>query len=93
MHREGAFNASSPSTARPRPKAERFTDELQHEVQKDDIAVTTFIPGDTGTRFWPGERRTKAVVGAAYADWLERGPYWNGMMQVEAVAEQIALLP
>ena len=26
----------------------------------------------------------------AYADWLERGPYWNGMMPVEDVGEEIA---
>ncbi|WP_380877200.1 oxidoreductase [Sphingomonas sp. DBB INV C78] len=87
VHREGAFSFLSIYGAT-KAGLERFTDELRHEVQKDDIAVTTFIPGDTGTGF--GQGWDEAVVGAAYADWLERGPYWNGMMQVEAVAEQIA---
>ena len=87
VHREGAFSYLSIYGAT-KAGLERFTDELRYEVQKDDIAVTTFIPGDTGTGF--GQGWDEAVVGAAYADWLERGPYWNGMMRVEDVAEQIA---
>ena len=27
---------------------------------------------------------------AAYADWLDQGPYWNGMMPVEVVGDEIA---
>lgn len=87
VHRDGAFSFLSIYGAT-KAGLERFTDELRHEVQKDGIAVTTFIPGDTSTGF--GQGWDEAVVGAAYADWLERGPYWNGMMQVEDVAEQIA---
>lgn len=87
VHRDGAFSFLSIYGAT-KAGLERFTDELRHEVQKDDIAVTTFIPGDTSTGF--GQGWDEAVVGAAYADWLERGPYWNGMMQVEDVSDQIA---
>jgi 3-oxoacyl-[acyl-carrier protein] reductase len=87
VHREGAFSYLSIYGAT-KAGMERFTDELRYEVQKDKIAVTTFIPGDTGTGF--GQGWNEAIVGAAYADWLERGPYWNGLMKVESVAEQIA---
>lgn len=67
---------------------EYFTEQLRHEVQKDNIAVTCFIPGDTSTGFgrgWDAE-----AAGAAFADWLEMGPYWNGMMPVEVVGDEIA---
>ena len=67
---------------------EYFTEELRHEVQKDNIAVTCFIPGDTGTGFGAGWK--PEAVGPAFADWLERGTYYNGMMPVEVVGEQIA---
>ncbi|ARS26235.1 SDR family oxidoreductase [Sphingomonas sp. KC8] len=87
VHRDGAFSFLSIYGAT-KAGMERFTDELRHEVQQDDIGVTTFIPGDTSTGF--GQGWDEQVVGAAYADWLERGPYWNGMMQVEDVGEQIA---
>lgn len=67
---------------------EYFTEELRHEVQKDGIAVTCFIPGDTSTGF--GQSWDADAVAAAYADWLDRGPYWNGMMPVEVVGDAIA---
>lgn len=67
---------------------EHFTEELRHEVQKDNIAVTCFIPGDTGTGFGAGWK--PEAVAPAFADWLERGTYYNGMMPVEVVGEQIA---
>ncbi|SNS05313.1 Short-chain dehydrogenase [Sphingomonas laterariae] len=87
VHRDGAFSFLSIYGAT-KAGLERFADELRHEVQKDDIGVTTFIPGDTATGF--GQGWDEAVAGAAYTEWLERGPYWNGMMEVEAVGEQIA---
>ena len=67
---------------------EYFTEQLRHEVQKDNIAVTCFIPGDTSTGF--GRGWAPEAVQAAYADWLDQGPYWNGMMPVEVVGEEIA---
>lgn len=67
---------------------EYFTEQLRHEVQKDNIAVTCFIPGDTSTGFGRGWNAEAAQ--AAYADWLDMGPYWNGMMPVEVVGEEIA---
>lgn len=67
---------------------EYFTEQLRHEVQKDNIAVTCFIPGDTVTGF--GRGWDPEAVQAAYADWLDQGPYWNGMMPVEVVGEEIA---
>ena len=67
---------------------EYFTEQLRHEVQKDNIAVTCFIPGDTSTGF--GKGWNPEAVQAAYADWLDQGPYWNGMMPVEVVGEEIA---
>lgn len=67
---------------------EYFTEQLRHEVQKDNIAVTCFIPGDTSTGF--GRAWAPEAVQAAYADWLDQGPYWNGMMPVEVVGEEIA---
>ena len=67
---------------------EYFTEQLRHEIQKDNIAVTCFIPGDTSTGF--GHAWAPEAVQAAYADWLDQGPYWNGMMPVEVVGEEIA---
>jgi NAD(P)-dependent dehydrogenase (short-subunit alcohol dehydrogenase family) len=67
---------------------EYFTEQLRHEVQQDNIAVTCFIPGDTSTGF--GKGWDADAVQAAYADWLEQGPYWNGMMPVDVVGEEIA---
>lgn len=86
-HVEGAFSFLSIYGAT-KAGLERFTDELRHEVQRDDIAVTCFIPGDTSTGFGTGW--DPDVVQDAYVDWLERGPYWNGMMPVEVVGDEIA---
>ncbi|WP_157215213.1 SDR family oxidoreductase [Flavisphingomonas formosensis] len=87
VHVEGAFSFLSIYGAT-KAGLERFTDELRYEVQRDNIAVTSFIPGDTSTGFGTGW--DPDVVQEAYADWMERGPYWNGMMPVEAVGEEIA---
>lgn len=67
---------------------ERFTKELCVEVRADNIGVTAFIPGDTATGFGAGW--DPQLTGAAYAAWLEAGPYWNGMMAAEEVGAQIA---
>ena len=86
-HVEGAFSFLSIYGAT-KSGLERFTDELRYEVQRDKIAVTSFIPGDTTTAFGTGW--DPDTMGQAYADWLERGPYWNGSMRVEDVGEEIA---
>lgn len=67
---------------------ETFTDELRHEVHRDNIAVTSFIPGDMATGFGLGW--DPAVVQDAYEDWMERGLYYNGLMPVETVGDEIA---
>jgi 3-oxoacyl-[acyl-carrier protein] reductase len=87
VHVEDAF-AHLSIYAATKAGLERFTKELRFEVQQDNIAVTTFIPGDTDTPFGAGW--DAARVQAAYADWMLQGPYWNGAMPVEAVGEEIA---
>jgi NAD(P)-dependent dehydrogenase (short-subunit alcohol dehydrogenase family) len=67
---------------------EHFGKELREEVRADNIAVTTFVPGNTRTSF--GARWDPAATAAAYAEWLEYGTYWGGMMEPEAVGETIA---
>lgn len=67
---------------------ERFTDELRREVQCDNIAVTTFITGDTATGF--GAAWDEQITQQAFAAWLDAGPHWNGMMAPDRVGEQIA---
>jgi len=67
---------------------EHFGKELREEVRGDGIGVTTFVPGNTKTSFgvhWDGE-----AVREAYAEWLDYGTYWGGMMEPEAVGEAIA---
>lgn len=87
VHVEGAFSFLSIYGAT-KAGLERFSDELRYEVQGDNIGVTTFIPGDTATGFGGGWDETTAAE--AYQDWVSRGPWFNGMMEVEAVGEQIA---
>jgi NAD(P)-dependent dehydrogenase (short-subunit alcohol dehydrogenase family) len=68
---------------------ERFTEDLRDEVRGDNIGVTYFIPGGTMTGF--GSDWAPAVSAAAFADWIERsGPYCNGWLPLQPVAEQIA---
>jgi NAD(P)-dependent dehydrogenase (short-subunit alcohol dehydrogenase family) len=67
---------------------EHFGKELREEVRGDNIAVTTFVPGNTRTSF--GARWDGAATAAAYAEWLEYGTYWGGMMDPEVVGEAIA---
>lgn len=67
---------------------EHFTEHLRHEVQKDNIAVTCFIPGDTHTGF--GRNWNEEAARAGFEDWLTYGPSCNGMLGVETMAEEIA---
>jgi short-subunit dehydrogenase len=67
---------------------EQFSKELRAEVRGDNIAVTTFVPGNTMTGFGGGWDAQAA--GEAYAAWLEHGAYWAGMMSPEPVGEAIA---
>jgi NAD(P)-dependent dehydrogenase (short-subunit alcohol dehydrogenase family) len=67
---------------------EHFGRELREEVRGDNIGVTTFVPGNTRTSF--GGHWDPQAAGAAYAEWLEFGTYWGGMMEAETVGESIA---
>jgi NAD(P)-dependent dehydrogenase (short-subunit alcohol dehydrogenase family) len=67
---------------------EHFARELREEVRGDNIAVTTFVPGNTRTSF--GGHWDPEAAGAAYVEWLEYGTYWGGMMEAETVGEAIA---
>jgi len=87
VHVTGAFSHLSIYGAT-KAALELFTRDLRDEVQKDNIAVTCFIPGDTGTGFGGGW--DPAAVQAAYEHWMEQGPYWNGLMEVQDVGEEIA---
>ena len=68
--------------------SEWATKELRAEVRGDNIAVTTFVPGNTMTGF--GDAWDPQAAGEAYAAWLEHGTYWAGMMTPEPVGEAIA---
>jgi NAD(P)-dependent dehydrogenase (short-subunit alcohol dehydrogenase family) len=87
VHRPDAFSHISIYRAS-KAALEHFTDALRDEVQRDNIAVTCFIPGDTGTGF--GRDWDEAARLEAYADWLERGTHFEGLMRAEVVGEQIA---
>jgi NAD(P)-dependent dehydrogenase (short-subunit alcohol dehydrogenase family) len=67
---------------------DRFSDELRHEMHGENIAVTTFIPGET-TRSagfgWDPE-----LAAEAYVAWLDRGTYYHGVLEVDVVGEAIA---
>ena len=67
---------------------EHFGKELREEVRGDGIAVTTFVPGNTRTSF--GAHWDAEATAAAYAEWLEYGTYWTGMMDPDVVGESIA---
>jgi NAD(P)-dependent dehydrogenase (short-subunit alcohol dehydrogenase family) len=67
---------------------EHFGKELREEVRGDGISVTTFVPGNTKTSF--GAHWDNEAVREAYAEWLDYGTYWGGMMEPEIVGEAIA---
>jgi short-subunit dehydrogenase len=67
---------------------EQFSKELRTELAVDKIAVTTFVPGNTQTRF--GDGWDPQAAGEAYSAWLEHGAHWAGMMQAGPVGEAIA---
>jgi NAD(P)-dependent dehydrogenase (short-subunit alcohol dehydrogenase family) len=67
---------------------EHFGRELREEVRGDGIGVTTFVPGNTRTSF--GAHWDPEAAGAAYAEWLDYGNHWGGMMEAETVGEAIA---
>jgi NAD(P)-dependent dehydrogenase (short-subunit alcohol dehydrogenase family) len=67
---------------------EHFSRELRHEVKVDRILVTVFSPGAAATgsvaNFDPQALRE------AMADWLTKGPTFDGALQPETVGEAIA---
>jgi NAD(P)-dependent dehydrogenase (short-subunit alcohol dehydrogenase family) len=67
--------------------AERFTFELREEVKADNIGVTCFSPGTAETSFGAAASQEEAEAG--FRKWLEMGPYGDGMMNPETVAEAI----
>jgi NAD(P)-dependent dehydrogenase (short-subunit alcohol dehydrogenase family) len=87
VHEEMAFAHLSIYSAT-KAALEQFTKELRAEVRGDNIAVTTFVPGNTMTGF--GSGWDPKAAGEAYAAWLEHGAYWAGMMSPEPVGEAIA---
>lgn len=67
---------------------EHFSRELRHEVKADRILVTVFSPGAAATgsvaNFDP------QALQEAMADWLTKGPTFDGALQPETVGEAIA---
>ena len=78
VHEEMAFAHLSIYSAT-KAALEQFSKELRAEVRGDNIAVTTFVPGNTMTGFGGGW--DPQAAGEAYAAWLEHGTYWAGMMR------------
>lgn len=87
VHEEMAFAHLSIYSAT-KAALEQFSKELRTEVRGDNIAVTTFVPGNTMTGFGGGW--DPQAAGEAYAAWLEHGAYWAGMLSPEPVGEAIA---
>ena len=87
VHEEMAFAHLSVYSAT-KAALEQFSKELRAELRGDNIAVTTFVPGNTRTGFGGGW--DPQAAGEAYAAWLEHGTYWAGMMSPEPVGEAIA---
>ena len=87
VHEEMAFAHLSIYSAT-KAALEQFSKELRAEVRGENIAVTTFVPGNTMTGF--GDGWDPQAAGEAYAAWLEHGQYWAGMMSPEPVGEAIA---
>jgi NAD(P)-dependent dehydrogenase (short-subunit alcohol dehydrogenase family) len=67
---------------------DRFTDELRHEVRGENVAVTTFIPGDTSRS--AGAPWDPEIMAEAYVAWLERGTHFAGAMEASVVGEAVA---
>ncbi|MBS0378181.1 MAG: SDR family oxidoreductase [Proteobacteria bacterium] len=67
---------------------EHFSRELRHELRHERITVTVFSPGAAATgsvaNFDPG------ALQEAMADWLTRGPEFDGALQPDTVGEAIA---
>jgi NAD(P)-dependent dehydrogenase (short-subunit alcohol dehydrogenase family) len=67
---------------------EHFSRELRHEVKADRILVTVFSPGAAATgsvaNFDP------QALKEALADWLTKGPKFDGALQPQTVGEAIA---
>jgi NADP-dependent 3-hydroxy acid dehydrogenase YdfG len=87
VHEEMAFARLSIYSAT-KAALEQFSKELRAEVRGENIAVTTFVPGNTMTGFGGGW--DPQAAGEAYAAWLEHGQYWAGMMSPDPVGEAIA---
>jgi 3-oxoacyl-[acyl-carrier protein] reductase len=67
---------------------DRFTEELRHEMRGENVAVTTFIPGDTSRS--AGAPWDPELMAEAYAAWLERGTHFAGAMEPDVVGEAVA---
>ncbi len=67
---------------------EHFSRELRHELKADNITVTVFSPGAAATgsvaNFDP------QALQEAMADWLTKGPKFDGALQPQVVGEAIA---
>jgi len=67
---------------------EHFSRELRHELKPDQILVTVFSPGAAATgsvaNFDP------QALQEAMADWLTKGPKFDGALQPQTVGEAIA---
>ena len=71
-------------THRP-PRSIGFTAELREEVKADNIGVTCFSPGTVDTSFGGALNQEEAAIG--YQKWLDMGPFGDGIMKAETVAE------
>ena len=67
---------------------EHFSRELRHELKRDRITVTVFSPGAAATgsvaNFDP------QALQEAMADWLTKGPTFDGALQPQTLGEAIA---
>ncbi len=67
---------------------EHFSRELRHELRHERITVTVFSPGAAATgsvaNFEP------QALQEAMADWLTRGPEFDGALQPQTVGEAVA---
>jgi NAD(P)-dependent dehydrogenase (short-subunit alcohol dehydrogenase family) len=67
---------------------EHFSRELRHELKSDGIMVTVFSPGAAATGS-VGNFDPQALK-EAMADWLTKGPQFDGALQPRTVGEAIA---
>jgi NAD(P)-dependent dehydrogenase (short-subunit alcohol dehydrogenase family) len=87
VHQDAAFAWLSIYSAS-KAALEQFSKELRSELAGDNIAVTTFVPGNTRTGFGGGWNPD--IARAAYGEWLAHGSHWAGMMSADSVGEGIA---